>query len=42
MPCFEGEELTVYKKTLDDDTCRIGIVKPDGKTVSQACVTFRK
>ena len=41
-PCFEGEELTVYKKTLDDDTCRIGIVKPDGKTASQACVTFRK
>ena len=41
-PCFEGEALTVYKKSLDDGTCRIGIVKPDGKTASQACVTFKK
>ena len=41
-PCFEGEALTVYKKSLDDGTCRIGIVKPDGKTASQACVTFCK
>ena len=41
-PCFEDEALTVYKKSLDDGTCRIGIVKPDGKTASQACVTFKK
>ena len=41
-PCFEGEALTVYKKSLDDGTCRIGIVKPDGKTASQACVAFKK
>ena len=41
-PCFEGEALTVYKKSLDDGTCRIGIVKPDGKTALQACVTFKK
>ena len=41
-PCFEGEALTVYKKSLDDGTCRIGIVKPDGKTALQACVTFCK
>ena len=38
----EGEALTVYKKSLDDGTCRIGIVKLDGKTASQACVTFCK
>ncbi len=41
-PCFEGEELTVYKKLSDDGTCRIAIVKPDGKTASQSCVTFQK
>ena len=40
-PCFEGEELTVYKKA-EGGCCRIGIVKPDGRTASQACVTFRK
>ena len=40
-PCFEGEELTVYKKA-EDGACRIGIVKPDGKTASQASVTFQK
>lgn len=39
--CFEGEELTVYRKLHDDGTCRIGIVKADGKTASQACVTFK-
>ena len=38
--CFEGEELTVYRKLHDDGTCRIGIVKADGKTASQACVTL--
>lgn len=41
-PCFEGEELTVYKKLSDDGMCRIAIVKPDGKTASQSCVTFQK
>lgn len=41
-PCFEGEELTVYKKLSDDGTCRIAIVKPDGKTASQSCVTFQR
>lgn len=40
-PCFEGEELTVYKKA-EGGCCRIGIVKPDGKTASQACVRFCK
>ena len=40
--CFEGEELTVYKKLSDDGTCRIAFVKPDGKTASQSCVTFQK
>ena len=41
-PCFEGEELAVYKKLSDDGTCRIAIVKPDGKTASQSCVTFQR
>ena len=38
---YEIINLSALDK-FDDGTCRIGIVKPDGKTASQACVTFKK